>query len=184
MWTKRSLWLVSTAIAFGTMAAQPAYAEGEPAASPENDIVVTGFRASLQGARDVKRNATIIQDLIVADDIAAFPDLNLAEALQRLPGVAINREAGEGRRVSLRGLGPDFTRVQLNGMEVLGNVDSPQDSRGKARATARSTSTFSPPNCSTVWMCASHSRQSRPKAALPAQWGSIPHARSTMRARR
>lgn len=131
MWTKRSLWLVSTAIAFGTMAAQPAYAEGEPAASPENDIVVTGFRASLQGARDVKRNATIIQDSIVADDIAAFPDLNLAEALQRLPGVAINREAGEGRRVSLRGLGPDFTRVQLNGMEVLGNVDSPQDSRGQ-----------------------------------------------------
>lgn len=132
MWNRRSLWLVSTALAF---AAQPALAEAETgAAAPTQDdgsIVVTGFRASLQGARDVKRNATIIQDSIVADDIAAFPDLNLAEALQRLPGVAINREAGEGRRVSLRGLGPDFTRVQLNGMEVLGNVDSPQDSRGQ-----------------------------------------------------
>ncbi|RKF21161.1 TonB-dependent receptor [Altericroceibacterium spongiae] len=128
---KHSLWLVSTAMAF---VAQPAFAQAETAGTaetPDNTIVVTGYRASLEQARDVKRNATIIQDSIVASDIAAFPDLNLAEALQRLPGVAINREAGEGRRVSLRGLGPDFTRVQLNGMEVLGNVDSPQDSRGQ-----------------------------------------------------
>ena len=95
------------------------------------DVVVTGYRTSLAQARNSKRNATIIKDSISASDIAAFPDLNLAEALQRLPGVAINREAGEGRRISLRGLGPDFTRVQLNGMEVLGNVDSPQDSRGQ-----------------------------------------------------
>ncbi|MCF3971911.1 TonB-dependent receptor plug domain-containing protein, partial [Pseudomonas aeruginosa] len=73
----------------------------------------------------------IVTDVIVAEDMAKFPDLNLAESLQRLPGVAINREGGEGRRVSLRGLGPDFTRVQLNGMEVLGNVDSPMDSRGQ-----------------------------------------------------
>jgi TonB-dependent receptor len=63
--------------------------------------------------------------------MAKFPELNLAESLQRLPGVQINREAGEGRRISLRGLGPDFARVQLNGMEVLGNVDSAQDSRGQ-----------------------------------------------------
>lgn len=142
MWHKRSLWLVSTALA---CAAQPAMAQdtgqdtaqdagqagAQAGAQDGGSIVVTGFRASLLGARDAKRNATIIQDSIVADDIAAFPDLNLAEALQRLPGVAINREAGEGRRISLRGLGPDFTRVQLNGMEVLGNVDSPQDSRGQ-----------------------------------------------------
>jgi len=129
MWTKRSLWLVSTGLA---LLAQPALAQdAAPADDAGEAIVVTGYRASLDLARDVKRQSTIIQDSIVADDIAAFPDLNLAEALQRLPGVAINREAGEGRRVSLRGLGPDFTRVQLNGMEVLGNVDSPQDSRGQ-----------------------------------------------------
>ncbi len=90
-----------------------------------------GIRYSLMQAREIKRDASGIQDSIVAEDIAKFPDLNLAESLQRLPGVAINREAGEGRRVSLRGLGPDFTRVQLNGMEVLGNVDSPMDSRGQ-----------------------------------------------------
>ena len=92
---------------------------------------VSGTRASLAKSREFKQEARIISDTIVAEDTAKFPDLNLAESLQRLPGVAINREAGEGRRVSLRGLGPDFTRVQLNGMEVLGNVDSPQDSRGQ-----------------------------------------------------
>lgn len=95
------------------------------------EIVVTGFRASLGAARELKRSSAITGDVIIAEDMAKFPDLNLAESLQRLPGVAINREGGEGRRLSLRGLGPDFTRVQLNGMEVLGNVDSPMDSRGQ-----------------------------------------------------
>jgi len=94
-------------------------------------VVVTGFRKSLGVAREAKKTSAIVSDVIVAEDMAKFPDLNLAESLQRLPGVAINREGGEGRRVSLRGLGPDFTRVQLNGMEVLGNVDSPMDSRGQ-----------------------------------------------------
>jgi len=105
-----------------------------PAAEPADAvdaIVVTGFRKSLGAAREAKRTSAIVSDVIVAEDMAKFPDLNLAESLQRLPGVAINREGGEGRRVSLRGLGPDFTRVQLNGMEVLGNVDSPMDSRGQ-----------------------------------------------------
>ena len=60
-------------------------------------------------------------------DIAKMPDLNLAEAIQRVPGVAIVREGGEGRQMSLRGLGPQFTRVTLNGMEVPasnGGLDS------------------------------------------------------------
>lgn len=105
-----------------------------PAAEPADSVdavIVTGFRKSLGAAREAKRSSAIVTDVIVAEDMAKFPDLNLAESLQRLPGVAINREGGEGRRVSLRGLGPDFTRVQLNGMEVLGNVDSPMDSRGQ-----------------------------------------------------
>jgi iron complex outermembrane receptor protein len=137
MGTKRTLLLASSAL----FVAQPVLAQdqGDQAAAGATggatteggDVVVTGYRTSLAQARNSKRDATIIKDSISASDIAAFPDLNLAEALQRLPGVAINREAGEGRRISLRGLGPDFTRVQLNGMEVLGNVDSPQDSRGQ-----------------------------------------------------
>lgn len=100
-------------------------------ADPQDSIVVTGYRASIGKARDIKRKATINKDVIVAEDMAKFPELNLAESLQRIAGVAINREAGEGRRITLRGLGPDFTRVQLNGMEVLGNVDSAMDSRGQ-----------------------------------------------------
>ncbi|WP_299176890.1 TonB-dependent receptor [uncultured Brevundimonas sp.] len=100
-----------------------------------DEIVVTGFRASLNAARDLKRNAVGAQDVIVADDIAAFPDLNLAESLQRVPGVAITRDAGEGRQISLRGLGPDFTRTQLNGMEVLGNTSSGFDNRGSVSRT-------------------------------------------------
>lgn len=103
-------------------------AASEPAVE---EIVVTGYIKSLRDARDIKKASVILKDVIVAEDMAKFPELNLAESLQRLPGVQINREAGEGRRISLRGLGPDFARVQLNGMEILGNVDSAQDSRGQ-----------------------------------------------------
>lgn len=110
-------------------AAAPVSAQVSQAAEVD-EVVVTGFRRSLLAARDIKRNAVGTQDVIVADDIAAFPDLNLAEALQRVPGVAITRDAGEGRQISLRGLGPDFTRTQLNGMEVLGNTSSGFDNRG------------------------------------------------------
>ncbi|MGO4893106.1 TonB-dependent receptor [Flavobacterium sp. W21_SRS_FM6] len=98
-------------------------------------IEVKGFRSSVIKAKDLKREALIAQDSIVAEDIADFPDLNLADSLQRIPGVAITREGGEGRQISLRGMGPDFTRVELNGMEALGSSSSPMDSRG---ATSRS----------------------------------------------
>ena len=113
-------------IALAQQAASPPAADGTV-----SEVVVTGYRKSLAEARALKRDATIQIDAIVAEDMAKFPELNLAESLQRLPGVQITREAGEGRRISLRGLGPDFARVQLNGMEVLGNVDSAQDSRGQ-----------------------------------------------------
>ncbi|WP_084580635.1 TonB-dependent receptor [Sphingomonas azotifigens] len=105
--------------------------EAAPQAHDDSEIVVNGYIASLAKARELKRDANIIKDVIVAEDMAKFPELNLAESIQRLPGVAINREAGEGRRITLRGLSPDYTRVQLNGMEVLGNVDSAMDSRGQ-----------------------------------------------------
>lgn len=96
------------------------------------EIVVTGFRSSLSRAFSQKKAATGSQEVILAEDIGAFPDQNLAEALQRVPGVAITRDSGEGRQISLRGLGPDFTRTQLNGMEVLSNTASGLDSRGGA----------------------------------------------------
>jgi iron complex outermembrane receptor protein len=76
-----------------------------------------------------------MQDVIVAEDIAAFPDLNLAESLQRIPGMTISRDAGEGRQIALRGLGPDFTRTQLNGMEVSASTASGFDNRGSVSRT-------------------------------------------------
>jgi len=96
----------------------------------EEVLVESTYRKSLERARDLKRAAIGSQDSIVAEDIADFPDLNLADSLQRVPGVAITREGGEGRQISLRGLGPDFTRVQLNGMEALATSASAMDSRG------------------------------------------------------
>lgn len=83
------------------------------------EVVVTGFRESLNAALADKRAAVGAVDAIVAEDIADFPDLNLAESIQRVPGVSIARDAGEGRQISVRGLGPQFTRVRINGMEAM-----------------------------------------------------------------
>lgn len=107
------------AIALST-AATTSYAQEEDTSMELlEEVVVTGFRASLESALDQKRQATGSVDAIVADDIASFPDLNLAESLQRIPGVAISRVGGEGRQISVRGLGPEFTRVRINGMEAM-----------------------------------------------------------------
>ena len=111
--------------------AQMAHAQTAPADSGE--LVVTGFRAALAGALSKKREESGVVDVIKAEDIGKFPDSNLAESLQRVPGVAIDREGGEGRTISVRGLNPEFTRVRINGMEALaswGNQDGPSRSRG------------------------------------------------------
>jgi iron complex outermembrane recepter protein len=79
------------------------------------DIVVTGYRASLQASIQAKRDAPVIADIISAEDIGKFPDKNVAEALQRVPGVVINRVFGEGERVSLRGTAPNLTKTLVNG---------------------------------------------------------------------
>ena len=73
----------------------------------EDEIVVTGIRQSLKQSMDVKRDATGIVDAITAEDIGKFPDTNLAESLQRIPGVAIDRNNGEGATVTVRGWGAD-----------------------------------------------------------------------------
>src|SRR5258708_16045445 len=81
-------------------------------------VVVTGFRASLQTAIESKREATSISDTISAEDIGKFPELNLAESLQRITGVQITRNNGEGQFVSIRGLPPNFALVNLNGRDM------------------------------------------------------------------
>ncbi|SDD21025.1 MULTISPECIES: TonB-dependent receptor [Kordiimonas] len=82
------------------------------------EIVVTGIRKSLQESMDIKRDARGIVDGIVAEDMGKFPDSNLAESLQRITGVAINRQAGEGSQVTVRGFGPGFNQITLNGRSM------------------------------------------------------------------
>ncbi|MFC4727534.1 TonB-dependent receptor [Coralloluteibacterium thermophilus] len=81
-------------------------------------ITVTGIRQSLTSSMNLKRDAQGIVDGIVAEDIGKFPDTNLAESLQRISGVSIDRSAGEGSRVTVRGVGPDFNLVLLNGRQM------------------------------------------------------------------
>src|SRR5688572_21530692 len=85
-------------------------------------VEVTGYRLSLRNAIDIKKNATVMKDAINAEDIADFPDANLAESLQRLPGIALDRDNGEGRGITVRGLSSDFTRVRINGLETMSNA--------------------------------------------------------------
>jgi len=78
------------------------------------EIFVQGIRASLSQATDLKRNSSVIQDSIVAEDIGKFPDQNVAESLQRITGVSISRVNGEGSKVTVRSFGPEFNSVKLN----------------------------------------------------------------------
>ncbi len=117
---------VSTgALALAMAIAGNASAQTAPAAPAAADdgvveeVVVTGFRRSLDAALNVKRQSVSGVDVIVAEDIAKFPDQNLAESLQRIPGISIVRDGGEGRAITVRGLGSQFTRVRVNGMEAI-----------------------------------------------------------------
>jgi iron complex outermembrane recepter protein len=83
------------------------------------EVVVTGIRASLRSAMDVKRSSLQVVDTISAEDIGDFPDKNLSEALQRVTGVQISRQDGEGRGVSIRGADPGLNRVEINGSSAL-----------------------------------------------------------------
>lgn len=108
------------------------------------EILVTGsYRASLATALDTKRSAANAVDSIKAEDIADFPDNNLAESLQRLPGVAISRSGGEGKGISVRGLGPDYTRVRINGIEAISTTGGTDAVGGTNRGRGFDFNTFS-----------------------------------------
>ena len=103
-------------------------AMAEEIGSIEEQQVVYGIRESLKKSSDIKRSSAGVVDAISAEDIGDFPDSNLAESLQRITGVSIDRERGEGSRVTVRGFGPDFNLVLLNGrqMPTAGNyTDNP-----------------------------------------------------------
>jgi iron complex outermembrane receptor protein len=132
--TGASLGALTLALAAG------AHAQTAPAAEPQDDgatsvdeIVVTGFRASLANSLNIKRREAGVVDAISAEDIADFPDTNLAESIQRIPGVSIDRDAGEGRTITVRGLGPDFTRTRINGIEAQATTGATDSSGGTNR---------------------------------------------------
>jgi TonB-dependent receptor len=81
-------------------------------------IEVTGIRSSMVKAMDIKRSSQGIVDAISSEDMGKFPDSNLAESLQRITGVSIDRSNGEGSKITVRGLGPDFNLVTLNGRQM------------------------------------------------------------------
>jgi iron complex outermembrane receptor protein len=115
---------------------EPQGPQANPSAVSLEEVIVTGYRKSLNAALDLKRDSVGSVDEIVAEDIAAFPELNLAESIQRIPGVSIQRDAGEGRQISVRGLGPQFTRVRINGMEALTTVSTSDANGGTNRDRA------------------------------------------------
>src|SRR5688572_28434504 len=103
-------------------------AEGE--SQELDEVVVTGFRGSIDSALAEKRRTTGSIDSIKSEDIGKFPDSNRAESMQRIPGVTLSRgDGGEGRNIAVRGLGPTFTRVRINGMEAAAHMGS-SDSYG------------------------------------------------------
>ena len=114
----------------------PAFAQETPAEEVDEDseILVTGYRASLESSANAKRDSIGFTDTVFAEDIGKFPDTNIAESLNRIPGITIVREtSGDGLNVAIRGLGTNFTRVTLNNAPIAvastGRTDSQNTNR-------------------------------------------------------
>lgn len=89
-----------------------------------DEIIVTGIRAGIESSINEKKNNTSIVEVITAEDIGKLPDVSIAEALARLPGLASQRQDGRSQAISIRGLGPDFTTALLNGREQVTTGDN------------------------------------------------------------
>jgi iron complex outermembrane recepter protein len=110
-------------IGSGPVLAQSADAETDAArADPLEEVVVTGIRSSLRRAMEIKRNSGEIVDSIASESLGKFPDTNIAESLQRITGVSIDRSGGEGQAVTVRGFGPEFNTVLLNGRRIVSDT--------------------------------------------------------------
>ena len=125
----RSLLIVLATVAFFAYApgvdAQDAGENAEFGEGTLEEVTVFGIRGSLQRNLEAKRFASAIVEVITAEDIGKFPDKNVADALQRVPGVVITRNGGEGSRVSIRGLNSDLTLTQLNGNFIASTPGEP-----------------------------------------------------------
>jgi len=127
-------WISTVCAASAAVLTLPPAALAQPAASAPEEITVTGFRGSLMESTEFKRTQVGFADAIFAEDIGKFPDTNIAESFNRIPGVTISREiSGEGLNVTIRGLGTNFTKILLNGAPVAvastGGTDSQNTNR-------------------------------------------------------
>src|SRR5512134_2783961 len=117
----RSSTLIAAAVTLAMARhAGPAYAQDAASNAGEEieTLLVTGIRASLGKSLEVKRESAAVVDVLTSEDVGKFPDKNVAEALQRVSGVSISREFGEGERVSIRGTAPNLNRTLLNGHAI------------------------------------------------------------------
>lgn len=89
-----------------------------------DEVLVQGIRGSLMRSQDIKRDGNGVVDAISSEDIGKFPDQNLAESLQRITGVSIDRAGGEGQLITVRGFGPDFNTVLVNGRQIASENDA------------------------------------------------------------
>jgi iron complex outermembrane receptor protein len=130
--TARRISIFSLAIAVALPALTPGVALAQGADEAIEEVTAYGVRRSLDNAADLKRNSDTIVDAITAEDIGLFSDNNIAEALQRVPGVQLERSDNEGNRISIRGLGPRFVRTTLNGRTALSSPggENGTDARG------------------------------------------------------
>jgi TonB-dependent receptor len=123
----------------GAVLINPVFAQEQGAELEE--VIVTGMRGSLKASMEIKRDASGVVDAISAEDIGKFPDSNLAESLQRVTGVSIDRVNGEGSAVTVRGFGPNFNLVTLNGRQLpaasVGTISGNPTSAG-AQGNSRS----------------------------------------------
>ncbi|MDO6611640.1 TonB-dependent receptor [Shewanella sp. 1_MG-2023] len=116
---KKTRIATSLSVVLSASTMMPAFAADEAAADENIEVLqVTGIRGSLIKSMDLKRSSNGIVDAINAEDIGKFPDSNLAESLQRITGVSIDRQNGEGSRVSVRGFGADQNLVMLNNRQM------------------------------------------------------------------
>lgn len=115
---KRTFLLATSAlVAFpSAVAAQSSAPAAEE--TTEDAIVVTGIRASIRDAIEIKRKADSIVDVISAEDVGKFPDSNIADSLARLPGVTVDRQFGEGEQLSIAGVEPALNRLTIDGHSV------------------------------------------------------------------
>ncbi len=108
---------IATAVA-GALLATPAMSAPQSSADDVEVIAISGYRSSLKASMNDKKNSNLVSDGIKAEDIGKFPDLNVAESLQRITGVSIDRNGGEGQAVTIRGFGPQFNTVLVNGRQM------------------------------------------------------------------